>query len=56
MIDFIIEKISNLFTKDYTKDEYFMRNLTTPDKGFYSHRYSINPDEECRKKKVDKLF
>ena len=34
----LIEKISKLFSKDYTKNEYFMRNLITPDKDSWSHK------------------
>ena len=38
MFDFIIENISKLFVKDYTKDEYFKKILTTPDKDSWSHK------------------
>jgi len=36
MFDFIIENISKLFVKDYTKDGYLKKILTTPDKDSWS--------------------
>ena len=49
MFDFIIENMAKLFVKDYSKDEYFMRNLITPDKGEFSQEYPFNLNESNEK-------
>ena len=46
----IIEKISKLISEDYTKNEYFMRNLITPDKGEFSQKYQFNLNKSNEKK------
>lgn len=45
MFDFIIENMAKLFVKDYSKDEYFMCNLITPDKGEFSQKSPFNLNE-----------
>ena len=41
--------MAKLFVKDYSKDEYFMCNLTTPDKGEFSQKSPFNLNESNEK-------